>query len=318
MFRTTFTLAVLMLSVHASASAQEPDYHYPFDGSVENVSANPAFTGSYGAFAYGPDRAGKANASIYFLQGGEVFSYPQQMPTDQISVCFWYKASPVGVKLQDEPAKYTILGAIDTTVFEAPWRTSITRSASTTDKFCLEVVQNSDYASGCFETDTSWNHIALVWDNSKTPATLKGYLNGRQVVDLGDLMRNTVFNPDMLSVANQDTLSLIDDLRIYNRLLTDAEIAVLGEGGGPNSVTENNVMRSMECYPNPTADVIALNIPDDVVGNQIEIRDHVGRVVRREQRSATISLSTLSNGQYCVFVLNNEQIVGVSTVVVLH
>lgn len=317
MFRATLALALLMIVVGVSATAQEPDYHYPFDGSIQNVSSKPAFTGSNGAFAYGTDRAGNANASIYF-QGGTVYSYPNQMPDGKITVCFWYKTSADGVKLQEEPKKYNILGAIDTTFYEAPWSTSISRSTSTADEFCLQVATSSGYASGCFDTDASWNHIALVWDNSQASATLKGYLNGRQVVDLSELSRNSMFNPDMLAVSNKDTLSLIDDLRIYNSILTDEQIATLGEGGGPNSVTENGTLRSMEFYPNPTADVITLNIPDDVVVNEIVIRDQMGRVVRRDQASTTISLSTLSNGHYSIYALNNGQIVGVNTVVVLH
>lgn len=317
MFRVTLSLALLMIAAGGSATAQEPDYHYPFDGSVENVTSNPALAGSNGSIAYGSDRAGNANASIYF-QGGTVYSYPKQMPDGKITVCFWYKTSADGVKLQEEPKKYNILGAIDTTFFEAPWSTSITRSTSSADEFCLQVATSSGFASGCFETDASWNHIALVWDNSQASATLKGYLNGRQVVDLSDLSRNSMLKPDMLVVSNKDTLSLIDDLRIYNSILTDEEIADLGEGGGPNSVTENGTLRSMAFYPNPTADVITLNIPDDAVVNEIEIRDQMGRVVRREQVSTSISLSTFSNGHYSVYALNNGQIVGVSTVVVVH
>jgi hypothetical protein len=235
-----------------------------------------------------------------------------------ISRAVRYIASAEGVKLQNEPVKYNILGAIDTSYFEAPWSTSISRSTSTADEFCLQVATSSGFASGCFETDASWNHIALVWDNSQPSATLKGYLNGRQVVDLSDLSRNSILNPDMLAVSNKDTLSLIDDLRIYNSILSDEEIADLGAGSGPNSVAENGTLRSMAFYPNPTADVITLNIPDDAVVNEIEIRDQMGRVVRREQASATISLSALSNGHYSVYALNNGQIVGVSTVVVLH
>lgn len=317
MFRCFFVLALFLAAFSIAAQAQDPDYQYPFDGSVQNVSSNPAFTGSYGAFAYGSDRDGKADASIYFT-GGTVFSYPQQMPTNQISVCFWYKTATDGVVLPAQPVKYIILGAVDTNVFAAPWSVSITRSSSTADEFCLVVATSQAGVSGCFETDASWNHIAMVWDNSGATSSLKGYLNGLQVVDLSNLSRNTILNPDMLVVANKDTLSLLDDLRIYNRILSDAEIATLGEGGGPNSVAEHSTLRNMGFYPNPTADVITLEIPEDAVVTEIEIRDQVGRVVRREQATSTISLATLSNGRYSVTALNNGKIVGVSTVVVLH
>lgn len=66
MIRSTLILAVLMLVAHSIVFTQESDYHYPFDGSVQNVSPNMAFTGSYGEFSYGADRTGKVNASIYF------------------------------------------------------------------------------------------------------------------------------------------------------------------------------------------------------------------------------------------------------------
>ncbi len=316
MFRCFFVLALFLAAFSVAAQAQDPDYHYPFDGSIQNVSSNPAFTGSFGTFAYGPDRDGMPNASIYFT-GGTVYSYPRQMPSNQISVCFWYKTAMDGVTLQEEPKTYGVLEAIDTTVGGNPWSVSITRSTSSPDEFCLKVISGGSAVSGCFETDTSWNHIALVWNNS-AQATLKGYLNGLQVVDLSNLSQNTFLLPDMLSISNQDTLSRVDDVRIYNRLLSDAEIATLGEGGGPNSVAEHSTLRNMGFYPNPTADVITIEIPEDAVITEIEIRDQVGRVVRREQATSTISLATLSNGRYSVTALNNGKIVGVSTVVVLH
>lgn len=317
MFRVLFTLAVLTVVGHGIAVAQAPDYHYPFDGSVENVSSNPVKTGAYGIYAYGPDRDGNPNASIYFT-GGRVYSYPTQMPANKITVCFWYKAVTDGVSHPEEPYPYNILGAVDTIYFQSPWSASITRSASGPNEFCLAVASGSSAVSGCFEADTSWNHIAMVWDNTPDANSLIGYLNGRQVAVLTDMANSTILKPDLLVLENLDSRSLLDDLRIYNRILSDTEIATLGEGGGPNSVAENSVFHTMGFYPNPTSDVVTLELPEDVVVTEIEVRDQVGRVVRREQATSTISLATLSNGHYSVVALNRGEIVGVSTVVVLH
>jgi hypothetical protein len=76
-------LLVVCLCFALPGAAQEPDYHYTFDGNAKDQSANKADGYIGGDHGYGPDREGNANSSIFFREGS-MFSYPK-LPGTQTS-----------------------------------------------------------------------------------------------------------------------------------------------------------------------------------------------------------------------------------------
>ena len=88
-----------------------------------------------------------------------------------------------------------------------------------------------------------WNHYAFVKDSSGTASAaddvLRIYANGRLVVEqtgvgavLPSTLSNTTFKIGAQLTHNNDFIGKVDDLRIYGRVLSQAQIVGAASGGG--------------------------------------------------------------------------------------
>lgn len=291
-------LVILVLSIGliVPVAAQNPDYHYAFDGNANNVASGQAQGRLFGNYGYGTDRMGRTDGSIYF-DGGRMYAFPN-LPGVQTTVGFWYKTATQGVDVPETKTRFGVVEAPDS-IRGAQWAVFIERSRTMGDQMCFSVATSFGAEVVCMSVDTVWNHFAMAWDNSGEKAILKVYRNGVLVTERSELGRNFEVQAHFLYLSGEDKLSLCDDLRIYKRLLGDAEIATLGEGGGPNSVEDATIsIRSATVFPNPAENSITLAFDTDQVVDEVRIVDNVGRIVVLAASRASIPLSTIGAGTY--------------------
>ena len=228
MFRS-LTLAVVLLSLLAAGCRKESSNPasnstgsvptsglvawYPFNGNANDASGNGG-TGSVTNASLAFDRFGKANSAYDFDGVSSQISAATMYfaHANQVSVSLWVKTPP-------QPLRYFAMCS-DFGVWTEDSTAGIAISLPGTNS-----------ASGRFTTN-AWSHIVGTYDST----TIRVYIGG-QLRDsvlwagsLAPLDRNLVFG--MFSGAYwQGTL---DDVRIYNRAVTPAEVVELYHEGGWN------------------------------------------------------------------------------------
>lgn len=221
---------LLLFFVIGISNAQTAVYQFNFDGNVNNsgtgaVSSN--FTANSGAFfQYGADRNGNANSAIFttpFNDGAVCPNLPSGASARTISS--WIKLSPQGT-----PGLYAVSRIIGYGMntanqafgFDFPSNTNMNFYVWGSNDFSLNIVNS---------LTNGWVHIAMTYDGT----SIKRYVNGVLVNTTNAVLNtNTVSSGNRLSLgkyANETVANpvncMIDDFRIYNVALTQAQISNL-------------------------------------------------------------------------------------------
>ena len=134
----------------------------------------------------------------------------------------------------------------------------------------------AEYYSSLSVPSEEWVHVAVVWDGN----TIKYYLNG-----VKDTKEDTYTNT--LNIANNDLVigkdapgatewfnGNLDDMRLYNRALSDYEITQLYRMGDPNipqnvtiSVTNNQINLFWDEVNGATYNIYSSDSPDNQSAN---------------------------------------------------
>ena len=89
----------------------------------------------------------------------------------------------------------------------------------------------------------------------------------------------------------------IDDIGIWNRALTQAEITTLNNSTN-TSITEKENLGQFIVYPNPASSEITIN--SSVKFTTIKILNAIGQILHTQESSGSVSVSTLSKGIYFI------------------
>jgi hypothetical protein len=100
---------------------------------------------------------------------------------------------------------------------------------------------------------------------------------------------------------------ILDDIGIWNRVLTQQEISGLYNGGqvGLNDVASHE---RLSIFPNPTQELINLTLDESYLGLPYSIYDMYGNAIlneRVERTNFSVVLSNFSAGLYYIRVGNN-------------
>lgn len=117
-------------------------------------------------------------------------------------------------------------------------------------------------------------------------------------------------------VEGQSEIYVADN--VQDGELTDSTLIYTSEVIVPNSVRENATASDWFVYPNPTTDLLQIQIKRAVGQGNVVVYDATGSQVLTESFSGNqkvISLNNLPSGIYLVRAFNGNQIVGTQTVV---
>lgn len=205
--------------------------HLPFSGNTNDASGNGNNSVATGA-TLTPDRFGNADQAVAFVRSsGQYISVPNSAGLDitgpAITICAWIKpdwAAQVGTnmqimsKAQNAGLRKFGLGTGGPTLMNFELRTA----TGTTDQ---------DWNCGaCALQQNVWQLITVSADG----AAMKWYKNGTllyQVAKTGNIVSTT---SDLIIGSFADRAQSffngsMDEIRIYNRALTDAEIQALAQ-----------------------------------------------------------------------------------------
>ena len=159
-------------------------------------------------------------------------------------------------------------------------------------------------------TDSEWINLVAV----KEMNSIKIYKNGIliQTTDLSNFVsvNNTSF-PFVIGSSGWGNSNYfkgkIDDLGVWNRTLTQAEITALYNS--TLSISSDTYNYSINIYPNPVVNILNVKTDSNLINQPYSIIDGLGRVVlngKLNEVESTINVEQLSKGIYYLKIAGNS------------
>jgi len=177
---------------------------------------------------------------------------------------------------------------------------------------------SGSYISTNMITDGNWHHIVIQTTGTTTSMYIDGVFDGNisesLVVGNGGTNNKLFFGQSNLGVF--PFTGALNDVRIYNRLLTAEEITRLSTSGTPVSVNDNRYLSNLTytAYPNPSNGNFTIDLEKMHKNVTIEVLDISGQIVQQNSFSQ-LQLLPLSikgnNGIYFLRINNgyNQKII---------
>lgn len=300
MKKTTFlTVASLgLLAIH-SLSAQTLEAHFKFDNSLTDETGNYTLsTENAPSLSYVEGADGTANGAITgfgiadYLVTNENFAIKG---ADDRTVTAWIKTNTgtnganktqrgiVNMGHKAASRRFTVM-LIDNKV-----RNDIQAGGGTTASLPL--------------TNDVWRLLAVVFNSTVNTSTI--YVDGVEqlVIDwngfdpvrtLDTSVRPLLIGNDLNSLTDRGFEGVIDDVRVYNGILTQADVQALYDAA--NLSNDEFLVQPVNVYPNPVQDQLVID--SDAV-TTVEIYDIVGRKLSTTSVfNRSLSLGNLSKGIY--------------------
>jgi hypothetical protein len=272
--------------------------HYSFTGDAADASTY-ANDGTVQGAVLTTDRFGTAN-SAYEFDGVDddivINSYANMSPTEALSVGAWIKTnSSVGA-----PPIYDRL------------ETGDGFGLRLNDAGNLRLTINGGVMSDVISTtnvaDDVWHCVVGTYD--RNAGMLKVYVDGvlegtefsTEFIDYMPEPRNGIGGIAFVPIFFNGS---IDEVRIYERALTLAEVGQMCSFGDPDAVAETGQqLFDLLLAPNPTTENVAIHCSENV--NKIDIYDFQGRIIKTINGSNSgyemIDVASLAQGTYFIYV----------------
>jgi hypothetical protein len=322
-------LITSLLIINGGLFSQVPSYipseglvgWWPFNGNANDESDNNNDGVVSGAYL-SVDRNGDMNSSYHF-DGDDFIGLPP-IETNSFTITGWFKPSSLpenSFGFNCEPRYYTILSNLN---------------HSFTDSHVLGVEIRFDFLSNLSSIlgsdSTSWSDVSIgsehnhwtffvvTYDETNNNFTLYKDMQFEQTsFNLTNNLNQIYLGARPLCDIDQTGPGFymfgdIDDIGMWNRVLTEKEIDDLYRSVDTNTTTDVNDNShptdfggKIECYPNPTTDVINVDLSglNDYSGQKLRIMNLSGQIVYEEnvnQSKVVIDVkSLLSSG---IYVLN--------------
>ena len=137
--------------------------------------------------------------------------------------------------------------------------------------------------------DDAWHHVVMQTDGSTTSVYVDGALDGSKpqtlVVGNGSSDNKIYMGDNIISTGS--FLGALNDVRIYDRVLTQAEIDTLSSGLFTNLPQEVVATQSgVKAYPNPSHGRVSLEVGGEQVMESVVVMDVAGQVVQNIRPTA--------------------------------
>ncbi len=324
-------LIILISSLFISLStfAQIPNNgivgYYPFNGNANDISGNNN-NGVTANTTLTIDRFGNANSALNF-NGTNSYLRIANNPikidfSNSFTLSMWVK-----VDSTNSGQRQNIL--------------SIRHDANANDLgswdfgFINDTIYTSYSSKAKFTTKRKfWEHIIFTYD--KTTKKITSYNNA--IITGQDVITNTPSNSSPIQIGAQMMVNnpsqlyryfkgSIDDILVYNRVLTNEEIKSIYIDNaicyqktqvsdtlkitslattGLNDLPLN--FGTVKVYPNPTSDILNIVYDNPSINYSIKLTDNLGNVVYASQlneANTQLNISSYSKGLYMIQILNN-------------
>ena len=273
---------------------------YNFNNTYNNVLGNGPFSSNAGT-AFASDRSNTTNNALYINNTGTtstILGLPYGNSPRTVSV--WIKMATLN------PSGFN---------FIYNYGNSTNYYGAYFNNSNLYHFQNG---SSHYVSNTTilgeWIHYVFTYDGTDS----KIYKNG-SIVGTNNIAFNTVNNGNLFRLGLTENGSqnyfngTIDDLKIYNYAISDADVTSLFTNNTLSSQTFNSQNLKATIYPNPTSDNFTIEMENEV--KSVEIYSIQGQKVM-SSNSKNISVSDLSKGIYLVRIEDENNAVATQKLII--
>lgn len=318
---------IFLFVIASSVHAQTPVASYSFNNGNADADVGTLDGTVYGA-TLTQDRFGNTNAA-YNFDGDAYIDFSATDPignNSDVSACLWLR-SETAVVVSDT---VTIVSTNNQYLLSTGGETnSIGYAMAWNDGSVVSIRHTSsnlgwsEYTG--FTDDDVWSHTCFTYDN--TNQLIKLYLNGNAInventssgswthVQDGFRIGNTV-----VVASDYGFVGDIDDLFLYNTVLSDAQVDSLYSLSDPLSIDENKNSEnssSIKIFPNPSNSWVTITFDKDAT--LLEIFDLSGKKVMSSNDVASgsieFSASDFHPGNYLVKVVYEGKIENSSLII---
>jgi len=264
---------------------------YNFNNTRNNINGTQPF--ATGTTTFVADRNGNASSALRIPSSG-ISSSIVGLPngTAARSVSIWYKVSTAaldnGLFVYGESGGNSAYGVSFNNVntwFNFAWSTN------------TPITNPSN--------DGQWHHLVTSFDSSRISRVyVDGVLKTTLLQNSWFTANSTNFWLGSLFTASASPFDgTVDDLKIYNYALSQADVSSLFTNNTLSSADFNQNNLQVSLYPNPATDVLNIEMTNEI--NSIEIYNIQGQKVRTANQKQ-INISDLAAGIYMVRIQDTE------------
>ena len=302
--------AIAIFGLTTITMAQVPSYvptnglvgWYPFNGNANDESGN-GNNGTVNGATLTTDRFGNTNRA-YSLDGASNYISALNplgnLTTDFTISCFAYINTWSGglflhVGIDQNPNPRNGFG----------YGYGGTQAVNSGQNYLGLVSNVAWYISGYqFSNLTQWYHAIVVRSGDTLNYFVDGINVGTSTISAIQLPSNAMFfggGSTIWALFN----GKLDDIGIWNRALSQAEITAVNNNVGINEFTQDNLF---SVYPNPAKSQINVKADATLLGSVYTVYDNTGKVVlsgKINSENTVIELVNLSGGVYLLSVGEN-------------
>jgi len=162
----------------------------------------------------------------------------------------------------------------------------------------------------------SWHHLVCIRDNENSQMQI--YMDGflQRTIISGSGEWDSMANPRSLFIGTADESpgtglfsGILDDIRIYNRILSESEISDLFHERGWTNIETSKQNEHIAVYPNPVTEYLNVKFSGNCSQITFELFDLQGRKIYMKEISngERVDVKNLSGGLYFYNITTNEQ-----------
>lgn len=270
--------------------------HYPFSGNANDATGNGYDGTVYGA-TLTEDRFGNTNSAYEFDGVDDYINTFSTFDFEFRTMSLWVQPYDIqGNETTDKHIAGQDANTLEYGQLKAKFSNGnlLVRAGGETSNYVVPV-----------DSTNTWYHLVLVRDGT----VCKYYLNNNRVGTSfsGSVGSSIEPNENFVigvgrKLINQFFIGKIDDIRIYNRVLSTSEIDSLFSEGDPELNTPDNdlVCNNFEVYPNPVREKLYLK--SECKLNSARLFDSQGKLVIYMKDEKEIPVNHLASAVYILLV----------------
>lgn len=312
-------LTIPFLSITAQIPKDSLKAAFRFNGNADDESGNGNNATVNGTdVTLTTDRSNNANSAYNFDGANGDISADIGEIKDELSISFWYSSA---TQVQPYPHFF------DYGDYRVRCHLMSGNIYNTTDRNAILLESYNPSATEIRGSkkpgENKWTHVVVSF--SKSANELKLYVDGtldkqasvsNMPLSLNDgiIVFGRVRSGSPSSINTTRFKGKLDDIFIYNKILTQTEITALynGDNVASNSSIEE---KNFSVYPNPFSNELSITLPNAKKGViSYSLSDVTGKNISKGIYTSPISTDELSKGVYLLSIYEGETFVGTKKV----
>lgn len=269
---------------------------FSFDEDAYDTTNSIAFASGGTPITYATDRFGVASKALTATTSAIREAVIPNLPlgNSDRTVSIWYNTNGVSSNVYAGPFAYGSASPYNTFGFYVNSSVAVFQGHAYDQPFSSATVNGT------------WYHAVVVFQSGVAKVYIDGVLKG----EIGRPLLNTTNTSFRIGNFN----GLVDDLKIYDRAISDSEVINLFNTNTTLSASGfNQSLSEIKLYPNPTSDILNIETKSNL--RSVEIYNIQGQKVATS-RQKQINVAHLASGVYLVKIQDENTAIATRKIVI--